>query len=132
MFIEGWYDASRRPGSGILRALGLGALLFALACASSQPAPAPAAAPAPAGQKTAADPTLQRTIAGLIDQCEKRIGATGKVVDTRFVRLEDNTLVESWIVARGDEQVAYTVELTPGEKGVEVGIPDCPPKPRSK
>lgn len=110
---------------------------FALGCASSGPPPKPpAAAQAPAAaepshEKTAADPALQQDVTKLIDQCEQRFSASGRVVDTYFERLEDQTVIESWIVTRGTNEVVYLVKLTPSPDGTEIGI-QCPPKPRVK
>ena len=136
----------RRTGGRICASLAL----LALACASERPPaaarpkppPAPAAKPeappsapsalaAPGSDKTAADPALQRDIAKLIAQCEASLGATGQVVDTRFERVEDPTVIESWFVARVGGEVVYLVKLTPSEQGVQVWV-GCPPKPRVK
>jgi hypothetical protein len=110
---------------------------IALACAGSPPAPAPtppakAAAAAPVHEKTAADPALQRDVTHLIDECEKKLGSAGRVVDTRFELLqEDKTVVESWIVSRDALEVVYLVKLTPTPDGTEIAV-QCPPKPRVK
>jgi hypothetical protein len=133
-------------GSRICACIGL----LALACASppprapvrtapppppatAKPAPPPAAAaPAsPGNEKTAADPALQRDVAKLIYQCEQRLGSAGRVIDTRFERLEDPTVVESWIVGRVGGEVVYQVKLTPSEQGVQVEV-QCPPSPSVK
>jgi hypothetical protein len=111
---------------------------LALGCASPPPAPAPPAKPAappptaePGHEKTAADPALQLGVTKLIDQCEREHGAAGRVTDTRFEELVDQTVVESWIVTRDTAEVVYLVKLTPGAEGVEIWV-QCPPKPRVK
>ncbi len=89
-------------------------------------------APEPAHEKTAADPALQRDVTHLIDQCEQKLGASGRVADTRFELVEeDKTVVESWLVSRGAVEVVYLVKLTPGPEGTEIAV-QCPPKPRVK
>ena len=115
-----------------------------LACASEparppvkQSAPAPAAPPAPppadgsGSDKTAADPALKRDVEKLIAQCEQQLGTTGRVIDTHFERVEQQTVVESWTVARVGDEVVYPVKLTPGEQGVEIWV-GCPPQSRVK
>ena len=88
--------------------------------------------PSPRTEKTAADPALQRDIGHLIEQCEQKLGAAGRVVDTRFELVEeDKTVVESWIVSRGELEVVYLVKLTPSPEGTEIAV-QCPPKPRVK
>ena len=100
---------------------------------AAKPAPPPAAPPsaAPGNEKTAADPTLQRGIAKLITECEQSQGSAGRVIDTRFERLEDVTVVESWIVGRVGGEVVYLVKLTPSEQGVQLEV-QCPPTNRVK
>ena len=115
------------------RAFSLFAAALALACASPASAPpSPEPAAEPAHEKTAADPALQLDVTRLIDQCEQKLGASGRVIDTRFELLEEEkTVVESWIVARGALEVVYLVKLTPGPEGTEIAV-QCPPKPRVK
>src|SRR5262245_62732433 len=140
-------DRTIRPPSWV-GICATGALL-ALACASERPpapesappprasAPSPGAAEAPrpaatsGGEKTAADPALQRDVTKLIDQCERTLGAAGQVVDTAFERVDQQTVVESWIVGRVGGEVVYQVKLTPGADGVAVWV-QCPPSPRVK
>ena len=135
----------RRMGPRIRASLCAAAALLALACESprppapapttrapaAKPPPPPPSTPAPGGEKTAADPALQRDIVKLISECERSLGAAGRVIDTRFERLEDPTVVESWIVGRVGGEVVYLVKLTPGEQGVAVEV-QCPPTPRVK
>ena len=110
--------------------------LLALACASSPPPapprqPVPGRAAEPASEKTAADPALQADVTRLIEQCERTLGASGRVIDTAFERVDQQTVVESWIVGRVGAEVVYEVKLTPGEDGVAVAV-QCPPSPRVK
>jgi len=67
----------------------------------------------------------------LITQCERTLGAAGQVIDTQFERVEQQTVVESWIVGRVSGEVVYEVKLTPGADGVAVWV-QCPPAPRVK
>ena len=85
----------------------------------------------PAHEQTAADPVLQLDITKKIDECERTLGAAGRVIDTRFERLEEPSVIESWIVSRGAVEVVYFVKLTPVAEGVEIAV-QCPPKPRVK
>ena len=102
---------------------------------AAAPSPGPPASPPPAAttgsEKTAADPALQRDVTKLIEQCERSLGATGSVIDTAFERLDQQTVVESWIVGRVGGEVVYQVKLTPGADGIAVWV-QCPPSPRVK
>ena len=79
--------------------------------------------------QTKADYLLQGKIQNMINANEIAHGHMfgGKVVDTKVVSIEGQTVIEHWIVKRGDHNLNYEVKLTPSPRGgtdIQVTLPE--------
>ena len=79
--------------------------------------------------QTKADYLLQGKIQNMINANELAHGHIfgGKVVDTKVVSSEGQTVMEHWIVKRGDHNVTYEVKLTPSPRGgtdIQITFPE--------
>ena len=79
--------------------------------------------------QTRADYRLQGTIQSMINANELAHGHIfgGRVVDTKVVSTEGQTVIEHWIVKRGDHNVIYEVYLTPSPRGgtdIRITLPE--------
>ncbi len=68
---------------------------------------------------TTASLTLKNDILGMINMIERSYapGCFSRVVDTRVVGTEGNTVKEEWVVKSCGSEVIYPVEMTPDPKG---------------
>ena len=78
--------------------------------------------------QTKANYQLQGDIQSLINANELAHGHVfaGRVVDTKVISTEGQTVTEHWIVKRGDHNVTYEIKLTPSPRGgtdIRVGMP---------
>jgi hypothetical protein len=79
--------------------------------------------------QTKANYLLQGDIQNMINANELAHGHIfgGRVVDTKAVSTEGLTVIEHWIVKRGDHNVIYEVKLTPSPRGgtdIEITLPE--------
>src|SRR5207253_2891203 len=69
--------------------------------------------------QTKANYILQGDIQNTINANELAHGHVfgGRVVDTKVISTEGQTVTEHWIVKRGDHNVIYEIKLTPSPRG---------------
>lgn len=62
---------------------------------------------------TAADEMLQRDVMATIGKAEAQSGAASSptLIETRCVSINKSQVNEVWVIARGDDEIAYTVAL---------------------
>ncbi len=79
--------------------------------------------------QTRASWLLQGDIQNMINANELAHGHVfgGKVVNTKFISIDEQTITEHWIVKRGRREVTYVVRMTPSPRGgtdFEVTLPE--------
>lgn len=67
--------------------------------------------------QTSADLRLKGDILNIINILEQAQGCLYKIVDTKFVKIEDSTVHEDWVVNSCGKDVIYEVKLTPDSRG---------------
>lgn len=68
---------------------------------------------------TVTSPQLRTDIIHMIDIIEKaqNPGCSYKIIDTKVVAKEENTIWEDWIIQSCSKNIVYSIRLTPSPRG---------------
>lgn len=67
--------------------------------------------------QTSASLQLKADIINMINILERTQGCSYKIVDTKFVKIEGDTVYEDWVVNSCGKDIVYEVKLTPDPRG---------------